>query len=144
MPTSALLPPLPPGRFDAVIFDWAGTLVDVGSLAPTQIFVEAFAAFGITVTLDQARGPMGLSKRDHIRTLLQTPAIATQWLARSGQALCRGCAHGGRLDRGPAPRSDVPGCARHADACRARAARGVNQVMDSCCQDTPQLESRRR
>ena len=86
MPTSALLPPLPPGRFDAVIFDWAGTLVDVGSLAPTQIFVEAFAAFGITVTLDQARGPMGLSKRDHIRTLLQTPAIATQWLARSGQA----------------------------------------------------------
>ncbi|MEG1736420.1 MAG: phosphonoacetaldehyde hydrolase, partial [Comamonas sp.] len=25
----------------AVIFDWAGTLVDFGSLAPTQIFVEA-------------------------------------------------------------------------------------------------------
>lgn len=31
---------------DAVIFDWAGTLVDFGSLAPTQIFVDAFATFG--------------------------------------------------------------------------------------------------
>ena len=26
----------------AVIFDWAGTIVDFGSFAPTSIFVEAF------------------------------------------------------------------------------------------------------
>ena len=63
----------------AVIFDWAGTLVDFGSLAPTQIFVEAFATFGITLTLAQARGPMGLSKWDHIHQLLQDNSIATQW-----------------------------------------------------------------
>ena len=63
----------------AVIFDWAGTLVDFGSLAPTQIFVEAFASFGITITLAQARGPMGLSKWDHIHQLLQDESIAAQW-----------------------------------------------------------------
>ncbi len=70
----------------AVIFDWAGTLVDFGSLAPTQIFVEAFATFGITITLAQARGPMGLSKWQHIHQLLQDPAIHAQWVGVFGQA----------------------------------------------------------
>ncbi len=65
----------------ALIFDWAGTLVDFGSLAPTQIFVEAFASFGIHITLEQARGPMGLSKWDHIHQLLQEEDIARQWMA---------------------------------------------------------------
>lgn len=69
----------------AVIFDWAGTLVDFGSLAPTQIFVEAFATFGITITLAQARGPMGLSKWDHIYQLLQEQSIAAQWQSVFGR-----------------------------------------------------------
>ena len=69
----------------AVIFDWAGTLVDFGSLAPTQIFVEAFASFGITITLAQARGPMGLSKWDHIHQLLQDESIAAQWQTAFGR-----------------------------------------------------------
>jgi len=70
----------------AVIFDWAGTLVDFGSLAPTQIFVEAFATFGIDISLEQARGPMGLSKWDHIHQLLQDASIAAQWQAKFGRA----------------------------------------------------------
>lgn len=79
--SSADLSPL-----QAVIFDWAGTLVDFGSLAPTQIFVEAFASFGITITLAQARGPMGLSKWDHIHQLLQDESIAAQWQTKFGRA----------------------------------------------------------
>ena len=30
----------------AVILDWAGTVVDHGSLAPMGVFVEVFASFG--------------------------------------------------------------------------------------------------
>ncbi|MHA0112064.1 hypothetical protein ACXYUI_34185, partial [Klebsiella pneumoniae] len=53
-----MIPASGPGRtLQAVIFDWAGTLVDFGSLAPTQIFVDAFESFGIALTLQQARGP---------------------------------------------------------------------------------------
>ncbi|MBW4787553.1 phosphonoacetaldehyde hydrolase [Alcaligenes faecalis subsp. faecalis] len=73
-------------KVEAVIFDWAGTLVDFSSLAPTQIFVDAFATFGIQISLEQARGPMGLSKRDHIRTLLATESIQDQWLAQFERA----------------------------------------------------------
>jgi len=71
---------------EAVIFDWAGTLVDFGSLAPTQIFVDAFKSFDIHITLEQARGPMGLSKWQHIQALLAEPAIARQWQQCNGHA----------------------------------------------------------
>ena len=46
----------------AVIFDWAGTVVDYGSLAPMGAFVETFAEFGVAISIDEARGPMGGSK----------------------------------------------------------------------------------
>lgn len=83
-PTPMTASPYP--HLQAVVFDWAGTLVDHGSLAPTQIFVDAFASFGIMLTLDEARGPMGLSKRDHIRTLLEDAGLRAQWTARFGRA----------------------------------------------------------
>ncbi|WP_027468863.1 phosphonoacetaldehyde hydrolase [Deefgea rivuli] len=69
----------------AVIFDWAGTLVDFGSLAPTQIFVEVFAQFGVEISLAQARGPMGLSKWQHISALLAEPEIQQQWQDATGK-----------------------------------------------------------
>ena len=34
-------------RCRAVVFDWAGTMIDFGSFAPMGVFVEAFAKFGI-------------------------------------------------------------------------------------------------
>ncbi|KQZ98719.1 phosphonoacetaldehyde hydrolase [Achromobacter sp. Root565] len=74
-----------PVRLEAVIFDWAGTLVDFGSFAPTKVFVDAFSQFGMDVSLKEARGPMGMGKWDHIRTLCDQPAIATQYQARFGR-----------------------------------------------------------
>jgi phosphonoacetaldehyde hydrolase len=70
-----------PAQLQAVVLDWAGTVVDFGSFAPTQIFVEAFAEFGVAVSLEEARGPMGMGKWDHIRTLCNQPQIAERYRA---------------------------------------------------------------
>ena len=67
------------GRIQAVIFDWAGTTVDYGCCAPAGVFVRVFAQEGVVVTPAQARGPMGLMKRDHIRAILQLEPVAQQW-----------------------------------------------------------------
>jgi phosphonoacetaldehyde hydrolase len=71
-------------RVQGVIFDWAGTTVDYGCLAPAMVFVAGFAARGVTISLDEARLPMGKYKRDHIAELLAMPAIAERWLAAQG------------------------------------------------------------
>jgi phosphonoacetaldehyde hydrolase len=66
----------------AVILDWAGTVVDHGSRAPMGAFVEAFARLGVAITIEQARGPMGMAKADHIRLVGQ--AVNEAWRARHG------------------------------------------------------------
>jgi phosphonoacetaldehyde hydrolase len=74
-----------PSRVECVILDWAGTVVDFGSFAPTQIFVEAFAEFGVGISLQEARGPMGMGKWDHIRALCNAPSIAERYRAKFGR-----------------------------------------------------------
>ncbi|MDX7953249.1 phosphonoacetaldehyde hydrolase [Lichenihabitans sp. Uapishka_5] len=68
----------------AVIFDWAGTVVDHGSLAPMGAFVETFAGFGVELSIDEARGPMGMAKRPHIAALMALPRVAQAWAERHG------------------------------------------------------------
>lgn len=70
----------------ALVLDWAGTMVDHGSLAPMGVFVEAFRRFGIELTVDEARGPMGMAKRPHVEALMRLPRVAAQWQARHGRA----------------------------------------------------------
>jgi phosphonoacetaldehyde hydrolase len=72
----------------AVVFDWAGTIVDFGSLAPMGAFVRLFANHGIRISIAQARVPMGLPKLAHIEALGAMPEIATQWQLIKGRAFC--------------------------------------------------------
>lgn len=69
----------------AVIFDWAGTMIDFGCRAPVLALREVFAEAGVEITEAEARSDMGRAKRDHVRALLAMPRIAEAWRARHGQ-----------------------------------------------------------
>jgi phosphonoacetaldehyde hydrolase len=70
----------------AVIFDWAGTTVDFGSLAPIRAMTELFKREGVAITAEEARRDMGIFKKDHIRKILQIARVGQQWTALKGRA----------------------------------------------------------
>ncbi|WP_252502177.1 phosphonoacetaldehyde hydrolase [Sporosarcina sp. Marseille-Q4943] len=72
-------------KVEGVIFDWAGTTVDFGCFAPVNVFVDIFKNAGIDVTMEEARGPMGMLKIDHIRAMLSMPRIAALWEEKYGR-----------------------------------------------------------
>jgi phosphonoacetaldehyde hydrolase len=74
------------GEIRGIVFDWAGTMVDFGCMAPAQVFAEIFRSVGIEVTEEEARGPMGQAKIDHIRSMLAYPRIQNLWKDRFGRA----------------------------------------------------------
>jgi phosphonoacetaldehyde hydrolase len=67
-----------------VVFDWAGTTIDFGCLAPVAPFIESFARHGVQVTTVEAREPMGLHKREHLKAMLRMPEIAAKWRSIHG------------------------------------------------------------
>jgi phosphonoacetaldehyde hydrolase len=73
-----------PITLQAVIVDWAGTIIDHGSRAPVEAFREVFRRRGVEITVEEARGPMGMEKRDHIVALLANPRIGGAWSAVHG------------------------------------------------------------
>jgi phosphonoacetaldehyde hydrolase len=72
-------------NLQAVVFDWAGTTVDFGSRAPALVFLEIFQRQDIDISMQQARGPMGLAKREHIATILDLPEVSKIWQQRHGR-----------------------------------------------------------
>lgn len=71
-------------RFDAILFDWAGTTVDFGSRAPVEVFKALFLRRGVELTDQQVREPMGLAKDSHIAALLGMPPVRSDWERRFG------------------------------------------------------------
>lgn len=69
------------GPVQAVVLDWAGTGVDHGCFGPVLPIVRAFSEQGINLQIAEARGPMGMSKKDHVRALLTSPEGRAAWLA---------------------------------------------------------------
>lgn len=75
----------PFARLRAVMLDWAGTVVDHGSMAPVIVLQELFARHCIELSSGEARRDMGLLKRDHIRAILALPSVREKWRAAAGR-----------------------------------------------------------
>lgn len=76
----------PTTALQAIVFDWAGTTVDFGSRAPIMAFMALFKDNKVEISIEEARAPMGLEKRDHIAAVLAMPRVAAAWTAAHGQA----------------------------------------------------------
>ena len=72
-------------RLEAVIFDWAGTMVDHGSLAPMRAVTDLFARHGIRLRDEDVRRDMGIFKKDHIHRILEIPRINVEWSKKTGR-----------------------------------------------------------
>lgn len=73
-------------KVKAVVFDWAGTVVDYGSRAPASVFMEIFRRSGVEISVAQAREPMGKAKRDHIATIFAMEDVRQRWTEKHGAA----------------------------------------------------------
>ena len=72
------------GKIKAAVLDWSGTLADAYVIAPAVVFVEVFKSQGVEISMEEARGPMGLRKDIHIKKLTEDPVIAARWEAIKG------------------------------------------------------------
>lgn len=65
--------------------DWAGTSIDYGCFAPIAAFVRSFGELGIDIKPEEARRPMGLNKKDHIRALFEMERIRACFCNKYGR-----------------------------------------------------------
>ncbi len=70
----------------AVVLDWAGTMIDYGSLAPAKVFQKVFADAGVQISIAEAREPMGMAKREHIQAIMANADLAKRWQQATGAA----------------------------------------------------------
>src|SRR5580700_6211178 len=106
-------------RFDLVIFDWAGTMVDFGCHAPVSALRAAFALRGVTISEPLARHDMGKAKEDHVRALLRDPAVAADWSKARGGAANDGDVRQLMIDLGPLMRDQAARSARLIEGARS-------------------------
>lgn len=68
----------------AVVFDWAGTMVDFGCMAPVEALMDVFRADGVPISDAEARHDMGKAKHDHLTAIMANPAVAARWRETKG------------------------------------------------------------
>ncbi|MFM0207820.1 phosphonoacetaldehyde hydrolase [Paraburkholderia sediminicola] len=74
------------GPITTAIFDWAGTVLDFGCIAPVEAFCHVFAEAQVPISVEEARLPMGAAKREHIAMILAMPTVQARWMAQYGRS----------------------------------------------------------
>lgn len=69
----------------AVLFDWAGTMIDFGSRAPVMAIEQVFGRAGVPAEEALIRRYMGMAKREHVVAILSEVAMTDRWLAAKGR-----------------------------------------------------------
>ena len=67
------------GKVQGLVLDWSGTTADAYVIAPACVFVEVFKRQNVEISMEEARGPMGLRKDLHIQMLTKVPEIRERW-----------------------------------------------------------------
>lgn len=68
----------------AVLFDWAGTMIDFGSRAPVMAMEQVFEKMGVPANEATIRRYMGMAKREHVVSILSEDAMAKRWHSARG------------------------------------------------------------
>jgi phosphonoacetaldehyde hydrolase len=105
-------------RFDLVIFDWAGTMIDFGCQAPVRALRAVFAQRAIEISEPLARRDMGKAKEDHVRALLADPFIARAWETVRGRGADDDDVRALMIDLGPLMREQAARAALLIDGAR--------------------------
>lgn len=69
---------------EAILFDWAGTVIDFGSRAPVVAMESTFASEAMMVEQDVIRRYMGMAKREHVIAILSERVIGVRWRDAKG------------------------------------------------------------
>jgi phosphonoacetaldehyde hydrolase len=69
---------------EAILFDWAGTMIDFGSRAPVVAMEQTFAAETVAVEEPVIRRYMGMAKREHVIAILSEPIVGARWRDAKG------------------------------------------------------------
>ena len=73
------------GPVRGMVLDWSGTTADAYVLAPAVVFVDVFRKHGVEISMNEARGPMGLRKDLHIKALTEVPELRERWKGIHGR-----------------------------------------------------------
>ena len=73
------------GKVTTLILDWSGTTADAYVIAPAVVFAGVFKNQGVEISMEEARGPMGLRKDLHIKALTEDPVIRERWKGVHGK-----------------------------------------------------------